>query len=88
MVAQRADDDVVLVTDGEGARKRCCARRRHGCKHQRQELLGEAKIAREALGRVREAVYGGRAASSWSRRLRARCDEELSGSHSVEEALS
>ena len=48
MIAQRANDDIVLIADGEGACERCCARGRHGCEHQRQELPGEA-MARKAL---------------------------------------
>jgi hypothetical protein len=50
MVAQRANNDIALVADGEGARQRCCARRRHGCKHQWQKRPNEA-MAREKAGR-------------------------------------
>jgi len=57
MVAQRANDDIVLVANGEGACKWCCARRRHGCEHQRKELPGEA-MARKALrGQVKQLLY-------------------------------
>lgn len=56
MVAQRANNDIALVADGEGARQRCCARRRHGCEHQWQKLPREA-MAREKAGRWdREAL--------------------------------
>lgn len=85
MVAQWADDDVVLVADGERARKRCCARRRHSCKHARPKLLGEAKIAHEALGRRGAALEAGRAACSLLQRSGQGAVEQL---RLVEEALS
>lgn len=57
MVAQRANDDIVLVANGEGACEWCCARRRHGCEHQQQELPDET-MARKALrGQVKKLLY-------------------------------